>query len=319
MKLVRFLKGSTARIGVIDHDQVVDVEGALTAALVGAGMSLEMAQSEARERVPQSMRRFLAAGDGLQQIVREAVSFAHAYPDHKVSGHNITVPLVSAELLAPIADPEKIICIGQNYKDHCAEQNQPFPERAIIFAKFPNAINNPGAPVVLPAISSQVDYEAELAFVVGKRAKHVSEADAPHYIAGYFCLNDVSARDIQMHPAEKQWIRGKACDGFAPIGPWLVTSDEVGDPHDLDIELVLNGEVRQTSNTSNLIFNCYYLLSYISKGITLEPGDIVTTGTPGGVGVFSNPQIFLQPGDVMSVTIEKLGTLTNTVIAETIA
>ncbi len=319
MKLVRFLTGSNSRIGVIDHEQVVDIAGALTAALVGAGMSLETAHKEADERVPQSMKMFLAAGDDLQRIVHEAVAFAHAYPDHEISGKSITIPLASAELLAPISDPEKVICIGQNYKDHCEEQNQPIPERAIIFAKFPNAINNPGAPVVLPGISSQVDYEAEMAFVVGKRAKHVSEGDAHKYIAGYFCLNDVSARDIQLHPAEKQWIRGKACDGFAPIGPWLVTSDEVGDPHDLDIQLVLNGEVRQFSNTKNLIFNCYYLLSYISKGITLEPGDIVTTGTPGGVGMYSNPQVFLQPGDVMSVTIAKLGTLTNTVIAETIA
>jgi 2-keto-4-pentenoate hydratase/2-oxohepta-3-ene-1,7-dioic acid hydratase in catechol pathway len=161
-----------------------------------------------------------------------------------------------------------------------------------------------------------VDYEAELAFVIGTRAKHVRETEARQYIAGFMCLNDVSARDIQLHPAEKQWVRGKTSDTFAPIGPCLVTADEIPDPQDLDIELTLNGQTMQKSNTSNLIFGIDYLVSYLSQNITLEPGDIVTTGTPGGVGMYRNPQVFLKPGDEVSVTIEKIGTLTNPVVAE---
>jgi 2-keto-4-pentenoate hydratase/2-oxohepta-3-ene-1,7-dioic acid hydratase in catechol pathway len=288
MKLVRFSSGGEARIGVVVDDRVIDI--AATAPSVN---------------VPSSMREFLS---------RDMLAAAR---DAAESRNAVSQPLSTARLLAPVGDPQKVICIGQNYKDHCDEQNQAYPERAIIFAKFPTSINDPGAPIALPThITQQVDYEAELAFVVGRRAKRVSEADAKDYIAGYVCLNDVSARDIQLHPAEKQWIRGKSPDGFAPIGPWLVTSDEISDPHDLDIRLTLNGEVRQDSNTSNLIFNVYYLLSHISQGVTLEPGDIVATGTPGGVGMYSNPQVFLKPGDEVSVTIERIGTLTNSVVAE---
>jgi acylpyruvate hydrolase len=158
-----------------------------------------------------------------------------------------------------------------------------------------------------------VDYEAELAFVIGRRARRVSEEEASRYVAGYMCLNDVSARDIQF--ADKQWVRGKTFDTFAPIGPWIVTADEIADPHTLPIQLTLNGTVMQRSNTCNLIFGVYYLVSYISQVATLEPGDIVTTGTPGGVGVFRNPQVFLKPGDEVCVEIEGIGRLVNPVVA----
>jgi 2-keto-4-pentenoate hydratase/2-oxohepta-3-ene-1,7-dioic acid hydratase (catechol pathway) len=317
MKLVRFRSGSEARIGAVVGDHIVDLRGAVAAAMAGGGVSIETAQREAALRVPSSMREFLSRGEELQHILHEATFFAEQYPTHVLNDRPIRLPLASTPLLAPVGDPQKVICIGQNYRDHCDEQNQPYPERAIIFAKFPTSINDPGAPIVLPThISQQVDYEAELAFVVGKRAKRVSEADAKDYIGGYMCLNDVSARDIQLHPAEKQWIRGKSPDTFAPTGPMLVTPDEIPDPHNLDIQLTLNGEVRQNSNTKNLIFGVYYLLSYISQGVTLEPGDIVATGTPGGVGMYSNPQVFLKPGDEVSVSISQIGTLTNPVVAE---
>jgi 2-keto-4-pentenoate hydratase/2-oxohepta-3-ene-1,7-dioic acid hydratase in catechol pathway len=290
MKLVRFQSGDSARIGVVDGDQIVDVAATVPSANISA-----------------SMREFLALGDEGLAAARAAVQ----------SPNRVTLPLASTTLLAPVGDPQKVICIGQNYRDHCDEQNQPYPERAIIFCKFPTSITGPGAPIVLPQhISQQVDYEAELAFVVGKRAKRISEDEAKDYIAGYTCLNDVSARDIQLHPAEKQWIRGKSPDTFAPIGPVLVTADEIPNPQNLDIQLELNGEVRQSSNTENLIFGVYYLLSHISQGVTLEPGDVVATGTPGGVGMYSNPQVFLKPGDEVSVTISGIGMLTNPVVAE---
>jgi 2-keto-4-pentenoate hydratase/2-oxohepta-3-ene-1,7-dioic acid hydratase in catechol pathway len=283
---------------------------------MGTGTSQDQAADEAARRIPQNMKEFLAGSDTSYQAAKEAISFAAAYRDHAVNGSPISVPASSAALLCPVPDPQKIICIGQNYRDHCEEQNQPLPERAIIFAKFASALTNPGDPIVLPKASEKVDYEAELAFVIGKRAKHVSEADAGKYVAGYMCFDDVSARDLQMHPAEKQWIRGKSPDTFAPCGPYLVTADEIADPHDLDIQLTLNGQVMQTSNTSNLIFGVYFLVSHLSKTMTLEPGDIIATGTPGGVGAFRNPPVWLKPGDEVSITIEGLGTLTNPVIAE---
>jgi acylpyruvate hydrolase len=314
MKLVRFRSGDEERIGALVGEQVIDLCGALAAAMEGAGMSADVAELGAAARVPGSMRAFLGSDDGFYHVVEEAVAYAHSFPNHTANGRPITHPLASTPLLAPVGDPQKIICIGQNYRDHCEEQNQPLPETAIIFSKFPTAIVGPGQPIRLPKLSSQVDYECELAFVIGKRGKHISEADAKGYIAGYMCLNDVSARDIQF--SDKQWVRGKTFDTFAPTGPVLVTHDEIADPHDLDISLTLNGNVMQKSNTSNLIFGVYYLVSYLSQVVTLEPGDIVTTGTPGGVGVFRDPQVFLKPGDEVSVTIEGIGTLTNPVMAD---
>lgn len=317
MKLIRFRSRSEDRIGIIVAEQVVDPAAALAAAIASDGVSETQAVVEASKHIPGSMREFLVSGPDGRRWLHEALEFVEDRPDAIVGGHSVCQPLASTQLLAPIDDPQKVICIGQNYKDHCDEQNQPYPARVIIFAKFPTCIIGPGEAIVLPThITSQVDYEAELAFVVGKKAKRVSEEDAKDYIAGYMCLHDVSARDIQLHPDEKQWIRGKSPDTFAPIGPMLVTADEIPDPHNLDIRLTLNGEVRQSSNTRNLIFNVYHLLSHISQGVTLLPGDIVATGTPGGVGMYSKPQVFLKPGDEVSITIERLGTLTNPVVAE---
>jgi 2-keto-4-pentenoate hydratase/2-oxohepta-3-ene-1,7-dioic acid hydratase in catechol pathway len=253
-----------------------------------------------------SMSAFLARGDAGLAQAREIVQAASA-PG---------VPLESAKLRAPLGDPPKILCIGQNYRDHCLEQNQPIPERAILFAKFSTALNDPGGVIRLPKATTQVDYEAELAVVIGGPGGggvEIPESEAMNHVAGYLCANDVSARDIQLHPAERQWIKGKSPDGFFPIGPYLVTADEIAAPHTLNISLTLNGEVRQQSNTSNLIFNIPYLISHLSQTMTLLPGDIISTGTPGGVGMYSNPQVFLKPGDVVSVTISGLGTLTNTV------
>ena len=292
MKLVRFESGGRIAIGALDADgKVVD--------LAQAGLSEGSAA-----RFPVSMSAFLARGDEGMADAAKAVETAPA---------EARLPLQSVRLLAPVGDPNKILCIGQNYRDHCEEQNQPLPERAILFSKYSTAINHPGAAILLPKASSQVDYEAELAVVIGRGGREIAESEAMRHVAGYMCAHDVSARDIQLHPAERQWTKGKTPDTFFPIGPYLVTPDEIADPNDLAISLTLNGEVRQNSNTSNLIFKIPYLISHLSQTMTLLPGDIISTGTPGGVGMYSNPQVFLKPGDTVSVTISGLGTLTNTV------
>lgn len=294
MKLVRFQTDAGAALGVFIEAEQVVVDLAKAAEVNGTA------------RFPASMSAFLAKGaDGLADASRVS---QHA-------GDGAKLPIKSVKLLAPVGDPGKILCIGQNYKDHCEEQNQPLPERAILFSKYATAINDPDGVITLHEATTQVDYEAELAVVIGGTGggRNIAEADALHRVAGYMCSNDVSARDIQLHPAERQWIRGKSPDGFYPIGPWLVTADEIADPHDLDISLTLNGAIRQKSNTSNLIFKIPYLIANLSQTMTLLPGDIISTGTPGGVGMYSKPQVFLKPGDSVSVTIAGLGTLTNSV------
>ena len=214
-------------------------------------------------------------------------------------------------LLAPIDSPGKIMAIGLNYRDHAEEQNVSLPENPRMFAKFPSAVIGPEEPIKIPGISRKVDPEAELCLVMTRGGKNMDQDQARRSVA-FMAGNDVSARDLQF--ADVQWVRGKSCDTFAPCGPYIVTLDEVGDPHDLKIELRRNGEVKQSSSTSQLIFNCWELVEFISKTSTLFPGDIIFTGTPSGVGVFRDPPEFLAPGDVVEVTIEKLGTLRNPVV-----
>jgi 2-keto-4-pentenoate hydratase/2-oxohepta-3-ene-1,7-dioic acid hydratase in catechol pathway len=217
----------------------------------------------------------------------------------------------AVEFLPPVF-PSKILAIGRNYVDHAIEGGSEPPAAPLVFTKLPNSLSAHNAPIVLPAISSQVDYEAELAVVIGRRARRVSEAEALSYVFGYTLINDVSARDLQF--GDGQWVRGKGLDGFAPLGPFITTRDEISDVHALKIEGRLNGEAMQSSNTGKMIFKVPYLISYISQGITLEPGDVIATGTPDGVGIFRKPPVLLKSGDVFEVTIEKLGTLRNPVI-----
>jgi 2-keto-4-pentenoate hydratase/2-oxohepta-3-ene-1,7-dioic acid hydratase in catechol pathway len=216
------------------------------------------------------------------------------------------------KLLAPVPRPGKLICIGLNYRDHAAESNMPIPERPVVFSKFTNAVIGQGQPVVLPATSTQVDYEAELAVVIGRKAKNVSPERAFDYVLGYTNLNDVSARDFQF--ADGQWQRGKSCDTFAPMGPYIATTDEVPDPHILQIMLRLNGKTMQNSKTDQLIFGVPELIAFLSETITLEPGDVIATGTPPGVGFARRPPVFLKAGDLMEVEIEGLGVLSNPLI-----
>jgi 2-keto-4-pentenoate hydratase/2-oxohepta-3-ene-1,7-dioic acid hydratase in catechol pathway len=213
----------------------------------------------------------------------------------------------------PIDRPGKIVCVGLNYRDHAEEQGAPLPEAPLLFAKWQNALIGPGEPIVIPSIVTKCDYEAELGVVIGTSVRGVSPEDALEAVAGYVCVNDVSARDLQF--ADGQWTRGKSPDTFCPVGPRLVPRDEIPDPQQLAIRAVLNGEAMQESSTASMVFGVADLIAYITRTITLEPGDLIATGTPAGVGVFRKPPVFMQPGDEITIEIEGIGSLTNPVIA----
>jgi len=219
--------------------------------------------------------------------------------------------LDDVQLLAPVVDRPKIVCVGLNYRKHAEEGGQPIPPNPILFAKFPNAIVGPGEPILVPPITRQVDYEAELGVVIGRRTAAVEQRDALDHVLGYTCINDVSARDLQF--GDRQWVRGKALDTFCPIGPWIVTTDEIADPQTLGIRCIVNGDKLQDSTTADMIFGVAEIVSFVSQAITLDPGDVIATGTPEGVGFARTPPVYLHPGDVVSVDIDEIGTLTNPV------
>lgn len=216
-------------------------------------------------------------------------------------------------LLPPVAGPRKIVCVGLNYRDHAEEAGLPLPESPVLFAKWDNCIVGPGQAVEIPPFAQEVDYEAELAVVIGTPTSRVSVDDAVDHILGYTCLNDVSARDIQF--ADGQWVRGKSLDTFCPIGPWIVTPDELTDPQSLAIRCVVNGVTHQDSNTKEMVWSAAELVSFISDSIALAPGDVIATGTPAGVGFKKNPPVLLKPGDVVRVEIDGIGVLENPVVA----
>jgi 2-keto-4-pentenoate hydratase/2-oxohepta-3-ene-1,7-dioic acid hydratase in catechol pathway len=223
-------------------------------------------------------------------------------------------PLDSVKLLAPVPRPPKLICVGLNYRDHAAETRAEIPKVPTIFAKFSNVVIGPGESIVLPKVTHKPDYEAEFMFVIGTGGRNIAAEDWQRHVFGYTVFNDVSARDLQT--ATSQWMMGKTPDTFGPMGPYLVSADEIADPHALDISLRIGGETLQHSNTRELIFKIPDLIAYLSSVVTLEPGDVVATGTPSGVGFVRKPPRYLQPGDEVIVTIEGLGELRNPVIAE---
>ena len=231
------------------------------------------------------------------------------------TGENLPLPyldLARTRLLAPIILPSKIIAVGLNYRDHAEEQNKKLPEKPLLFSKATTCLQAPGLPIELPEDLTQVDAEGELAVVIGKPGRAIARAKARDHIAGYTCFNDVSDREAQY--SDKQFFRGKSIDTGGPCGPWIVTPDELPDlAHGLEITCRWNGDIMQQSNTDQLIFPVDHLISYISRNMTLLPGDIISTGTPGGVGVFRDPQVFLKPGDIVEVTIQGIGTLSNPV------
>jgi 2-keto-4-pentenoate hydratase/2-oxohepta-3-ene-1,7-dioic acid hydratase in catechol pathway len=259
-----------------------------------------------RSDLPSSVRHLLEGGPPLLQAAQEAASQTDA----------VRIPRGEARLLAPVIDPPKIVCIGLNYRDHAAESGAPIPKEPVLFSKFSTAILGPDEPIHLPAVSCEVDYEAELVLVVGKKGRNIKAAEAMDYLAGYTVGHDVSARDWQLKKDGKQWLAGKTFDTFAPTGPHLVSRDEVRDPHALGIRLRLNGQTMQDSNTGQMIFRAADLVAYISQVVTFQPGDLIFTGTPPGVGVARKPPVFLKEGDVVEVEIEGLGVLRNPVVQE---
>ena len=233
-----------------------------------------------------------------------------------LSQHETMLPEIpaGARIGCPVANPSKIVCIGLNYAKHAKETNAPIPQEPILFMKSTTAITGPYDPVMIPKNSVKTDWEVELAFVIGKKASYVEESEAMDYVAGYCLHNDVSEREFQLERGGT-WDKGKGCDTFAPLGPWLVTKDEIADPHALRLWLKVNDQMMQDGNTDDLIFNIPQLVSYLSQFMTLLPGDIISTGTPAGVGLGFNPPVYLKPGDVVELGIDGLGTSRQNVIA----
>jgi 2-keto-4-pentenoate hydratase/2-oxohepta-3-ene-1,7-dioic acid hydratase in catechol pathway len=274
MRLVTYESARGARAGVLLDDIVVDAWDALR----GAGSSV---------------RELLSSGR-----LGEVEDAAHGAD---------SLPLAEVALLPPVPDPEKILCIGLNYRAHAEETKQAIPEVPTVFAKFRNALAAPGGAIELPRASEKVDYEAEVCVVIGKRLKEVGPAEALRGVAGYTLMNDLSARDLQL--ATTQWISGKTFDGAGPCGPALVTPDEAGSHDAIEFSLTLNGEEMQRSSTADLIFDVPELLSHLSRLMTLEPGDLISTGTPSGVGIARQPSVWLKPGDEVEISSPQLGRL----------
>ncbi len=284
MKLATFTHGGATRIGLVEGDEIVDL-------------------SAAAPDLPSEMVAFLEAGDPALEAARGA------------SGTKLALDDVHLE--SPILRPPKILAVGVNYRDHVEEAKDAgmkVPEHPMVFNKQATSAHPPFEPFHLPRASAVLDYEGELGFVIGRRCRHVSRDDAPDCIAGYLVVNDVSVRDWQLRTPT--WTMGKSFDTHGPIGPWIVTGDELPDPHQLRLRTWVNDELRQDSNTKELIFDCFRLVEHFSTAFTLEPGDVVATGTPAGVGIGMKPPKLLVAGDEMRVEIEGIGELTNTVIEE---
>jgi 2-keto-4-pentenoate hydratase/2-oxohepta-3-ene-1,7-dioic acid hydratase in catechol pathway len=301
VRLVSYAGNGEERAGLLVDNVVYDV--GQSAAFLGTPLPvglpprvlplLESGAAEALGGLDAGIRAARAAGDDLPLACWAGLS--------------------GVRLLAPIPRPPKLLCLGLNYRDHALEQNAALPEVPLIFAKATSAVIASGDPIVIPRGSEKVDYEGEMAFVVGKRLKRTPVEDASAGIFGYTILNDVTERQIQK---ERVWFRAKGIDTFAPMGPSIVTADEVGNPLDLELATRVNGRVMQSGSTRNLIFTPAEIIAFLTRYVTLEPGDVISTGTPSGVGVFRKPQVFLKQGDVVEITVGNIGTLTNPVAAE---
>jgi acylpyruvate hydrolase len=298
MKLTTFQKDNNWRLGVVVGDSVVDLQ-----------MASVEAEGHQAEQLPTDMISFLKLGENGMMRARQLAKLAETQTEAP-----FVSPLESVKIGPPVPKPTKIICIGLNYEEHITEGGAERPKNPIVFAKYHNTVIGPEDPILLPDDSEQVDYEAELAFVMGRPGRYIPPNQALDYIAGYTIVNDVSARDAQF--SDGQWVRGKTYDTFAPMGPYLVTPDEVPDPHNLNIKLDLNGKTMQSSNTAQLIFKIPELVAFLSRGISLEPGDIIATGTPMGVGIFREPPVLLKAGDLVEIEIDSIGVLRNPVETE---
>lgn len=311
MRFVTFSHHGYTRAGFEVANQIVDLAGASRAVSAKGGDGIAP--------LPDSLLFLLEGGDAALATSREV---QRRVADELQQGHAINGPngeklhfqRSEVRLKAPIQRPGKIICLGLNYAEHAREGGGEPPKVPMFFAKYANTLIGSGESIVLPKESKRMDYEAELAFVIGKKGKHVPQDQALDYVAGYMNLNDISARDLQSETS--QFFRGKGGDTFAPCGPYLVTKDEVPDAGALSIRSILNGQVMQNSNTHELIFGVDFLVYQLTKTVTLEPGDIISTGTPSGVGQSRKPPVFLKPGDVIKVEVQGLGTLENPCVAE---
>jgi 2-keto-4-pentenoate hydratase/2-oxohepta-3-ene-1,7-dioic acid hydratase in catechol pathway len=299
LRLVSYRSSRTSpvfRAGVASHQELIDL----------AGYAATPQGSQIGESY-RSMRTFLAASPDEQALVL-------AWAAHQLETGEQVLSLDEVELGPPVLDPEKIICIGTNYAEHAAESGFEIPPVPTFFAKFRNSLVGPTSPVIMPMADHFIDYEGELAVVIGKRCKHVSEQEALAYVAGYTVCNDVSARMLQMQTS--QWTAGKAIDTFLPMGPGIVLATDIPDPQALTLTTRVNGEVVQQESTSQMIFSVAQTLAFLSSFMTLEPGDLIATGTPSGIGARRQPPLFLQPGDIVEVEIEPIGTIRNQMVAE---
>lgn len=285
MRLVQFVHNEEQRVGVEQgNGDIIDLNVDPT--------------------FPKDMVNFLKGGDTLLKKAKEIVTAAK-------SVH----PKDSIKLISPITNPEKVLCIGMNYVDHCEEQNQPVPKEPVVFNKFASCIVGPTDDIIYPDETEQLDWEVELVIVIGKSGKNIKEEDAMSHIFGYTVAHDVSARDWQMLRNGKQWLLGKAMDTFCPLGPAIVTTDSLSDPHNLGLRCRVNGKTMQDSTTKNLVFKSEQLIAFVSRFMTLTPGDIILTGTPPGVGVFNKPEpIFLKRGDIVECEVDEIGTITNKIV-----
>ncbi len=283
MKLATFTEKGLTRVGVVVGEEIVD--------------------TQRDTAVPDTMEAVLAGGEPILTKLRGLAE-----------SNGMRIPVVNVILEAPVKHPSKYLAVSLNYADHIDETGQDRPEFPTFFNKQTSCIIGLGEAIHRPKVSEKLDYEGELALVIGKRCRHVSKERAHEVIAGYMVANDVSVRDWQAR--SKTMTLGKSFDTHGPIGPWIVTSDEVGNPHELDIRTWVNDELRQSSNTRNMIFDCYQMVEYLTTVMTLEPGDIVSTGTTKGVGVMMDPRGYMKPGDVVKIEIEKVGVLVNPVVEE---
>jgi acylpyruvate hydrolase len=312
MRLVTFEFQGRNRLGAEQDGQVVDLNRGY--ALLLATRGVVDFQGQADRELPPDMLGFLDRWDQSLSRAKDVLAFTRGIQaSGGPIGQAIAQPLQAVRLRAPILNPRKIICLGLNYRDHAQETKADIPTDPILFSKYATAIIGPDDPILLPAVSKEVDYEAELAFIMGRRGRHISTRQALEYVAGYTIMHDVSARDYQIRKPGGQWMSGKTFDTFAPLGPVLVTREDIPDPHVLDITCTVNGERLQSSNTKHLIFSIPDIVAYCSHIFTLEAGDVIATGTPGGVGFARKPPRFLKDGDVVIVEVQGIGKLRNPV------
>jgi len=292
LRLVRYRHSGVESYGLLIDDEII---------------SLPTLEGALKTPLPSTIEEFIGLGEEGMRTVEQLM-----LDSTKTEKRKVTIKIGDATFLAPVSSPPKIICLGLNYRDHAEESGADIPDEPIIFMKPRTAIIGSDEPIIRPSFVKELDYEAELAIIIGKKGRNIPVWEAKKYIFGYTAFNDVSAREIQFK--DRQWTRGKSFDTFAPMGPCITTADQIGNPSNLNIRTRVNGELRQNSSTNNMVFNVYEVIHHISRVITLEPSDIIATGTPAGVAVFMKPEPkFLSPGDLVEVEIENIGTLRNKV------